>query len=131
MLHKDTLITTSSGLKKISSIVSGERIMTKEGPVSVIKNEKKVSPLMRIRTQEFSIFCSPEHEFLLFDEETKFFYFAPIQQVGVKLIKFTPMLLEVIPVIDIDKVSSGDAYRIHLTEDHTLIINDQIVARNN
>jgi len=64
-LHRDTEIATEGGLRRISDVEPGARVLTRHGPKRVLAvHDNGVRPLVKVRTAlGDEILCTPEHRF--------------------------------------------------------------------
>lgn len=131
MLHKNTQILTPNGFVNISDVVEGDILVSNHGVVTVLKNELVVNqPLMRIRAGEDIILCTHDHKFIIFDEDTKFYY-TGIPETGESLVKYSDQLLSVIIIHDVDYLTSGDVYHLQLPDNQTYIITGYYISWSN
>lgn len=130
MLYKDTLVTTPSGMVAIKNLQVGDVVFTTRGTDTVLKNELVAGvQLRRLRVEEDVLLCSLDHEFWVYHFDDFYLFRIPLSDD--KLIQYDPLAMKVVPILDNDVWVKGDVYRLHLSEDHHIIIQGNYITRTN
>ena len=128
MLHKDTLVLTPSGFVAISQIQEGDLVLTTRNVDRVIKNESFSNiQLRRLRIEEDIILCSQDHEFWIYNFDDLYLFRVP--QNDDKLVQYDPLVMKTVPILDSDLWTKGEVFRLHLEQDHHVIIQGAYISR--
>ena len=87
-LHKDTLIQTKEGHKRISEISYDDEVLTHTGLYKKVKNivYKDISKFVKIRVNGNDIICSEDHRMMVFRD-------GEVIELKAKEIKYSDFLL--------------------------------------
>lgn len=128
MLHINTPILTPSGFCAIGDIPVGGEVTTISGKTIVLKNEVVTDiPLLRVRVGDVEFLCSDDHQLLLFDPTLLYYYGIPNK--AYSIIRYGDSIFEMTPLLDVDVWTVGTCCRLHLTREHNIIVQGNVISR--